>query len=95
MREVRNEDWSVFARELGLRLAEIRVSRGMSQATVAGVAGIAQGTYQRLENGESQNGRPANPWLTNMVRVCQALKVDIDDVVPDWWPDMTEGRAEA
>lgn len=85
----------MFARDLGLRLAEIRARRGLSQATVAGVAGIAQGTYQRLENGESQHGRPANPNLANIVRVCQALQVDVDDVVPGWWPDMTEGRAEA
>jgi transcriptional regulator with XRE-family HTH domain len=95
MREVRVEDWSVFARDLGHRLSEIRVRQGLSQASVAGVAGIAQGTYQRLENGESQHDKPANPYLRNIMRVCQALRVDLDDVMPDWWPDLTEGRLEA
>lgn len=95
MREIGDQEWPVFAREFGHRLGRARLAKGFTQAKLAAVAGLSEGACQRLENGESKHREPANPSLHTLAALCQALEIDLDDLVPHWWPDVTKGRAEA
>lgn len=52
--------------ELGRRLAETRLARGMTQAQLARAAGVSKRTVERLEAGGSTQ-------LTNLVRCLRAL----------------------
>jgi transcriptional regulator with XRE-family HTH domain len=84
--------WSDLAREVGLNLARARARLGLSQARVAEMAGIAEGTYQRFEKGESRPGEPLNLQLFTLLTLCQVLDVAVEDVVPREQPDLTAGR---
>jgi transcriptional regulator with XRE-family HTH domain len=95
MSETRTEEWRAFVRELGHRLSSLRVAKGFSQAELAAAAGLSRGACQRLESGESKPHEPANPQLSTLAGLCRALGISIDELVPDWWPDVSQGRAEA
>ena len=72
------DDWSRYARELGLRLQRLRHERGMTQERLAVAAGITAFTYRKLEKGESNPGTPANPRLRTLVALAAALNVELD-----------------
>ena len=82
-------DWAEYARELGHRLGRLRIERSLTQQDVADRAGIARFTYQRYEQGKSQNGHPANPSLATLIALSQALEVSITELLPSNTPDLT------
>ncbi len=65
-------------RELGSRLAAVRLARNLTQAALAEEAGLSKRTIERLESGEVATR------LSVLVRVCRALHmVDrLDALVP-------------
>jgi transcriptional regulator with XRE-family HTH domain len=54
-------------RQLGGRLAELRLERDLSQAQVANQAGVSKRTVERLESGS------VGTQLSGFIRVCRAL----------------------
>ncbi|WEV67821.1 helix-turn-helix transcriptional regulator [Bifidobacterium sp. ESL0769] len=80
--------WDDYARELGLNIARVRESKGMSQDEVAAGACLSRFTYWKLERGESNPGTPANPSLRNLLAVAQSLGVDLEDLLPGTVPDL-------
>ena len=54
-------------REIGERLARTRLERNLTQAQLAGMAGISKRTLERLESGE------AATQLTSFIRACRSL----------------------
>lgn len=54
-------------RELGRRVAEVRLARNLTQATVAEEAGVSKRTLERLEAGE------ASIQLNGLIRICRVL----------------------
>jgi transcriptional regulator with XRE-family HTH domain len=65
--------------ELGRRLAAVRLGRNLTQAQVAGQAGISKRTIERMESGEVAT------QLSGFIRVCRALDLlgGIDTLVPE------------
>jgi len=54
-------------REIGDRLARTRLERNLTQAQLAGIAGISKRTLERLESGA------AATQLTSFIRACRSL----------------------
>lgn len=73
-------------RELGSRLAAARLSRNLTQATLAEEAGVAKRTIERLETGEVASR------MSGFVRVCRVLGLveRLDAVVPTAAPGPVE-----
>jgi transcriptional regulator with XRE-family HTH domain len=73
-------------RELGSRLAAVRLARNLTQAALAEDAGLSKRTVERLESGE------VAARLSALVRVCRALGlVDrLDALVPPAAPSPVE-----
>ena len=67
-----------LARLLGKRVSEIRKRQGLTQAFVAEQTGIEYKYYQRLE---APGGRPVNPKLTTLARLCAVLDVRLDQLL--------------
>lgn len=80
-----------FARAIGLRLQRLRLERGLSQERLAHLAGISTYTYQKFEKGESKPDTPMNPRLFTILAIAQSLEVELDDILPPNWPDLTAG----
>lgn len=55
--------------ELGRRLAQIRLERNLTQARLAGEAGVSKRTVERLETGAVAT------QLSGFIRVCRVLDV--------------------
>ncbi|WP_095614165.1 helix-turn-helix domain-containing protein [Bifidobacterium criceti] len=85
------QEWSSYAKELGLRMQRFRTRKNLSQERVANDAGLSRNTYQKFEKGESMPGTPANPSLRNVMAIAQVLGVTLDELVPTPWPDL-QGR---
>jgi transcriptional regulator with XRE-family HTH domain len=84
----RNSDaWSAYARALGTNLHRARISKGISQEWLAHEAGIAAFTYQKLEKGESNPGRPANPTLRVLMALAAVLEVEVVTLLPAGNPE--------
>lgn len=64
--------------ELGKRLAQRRIARQLSQATLAAEAGVAKRTVERIEAGESVQ-------LVTLMRLCRVL--DLLDGLDQWLPE--------
>ncbi|TQJ31881.1 helix-turn-helix protein [Microbacterium sp. SLBN-146] len=73
--------WADFSSALGRRLQEARHDLNLTQEQVASASGISTFTYQKLENGESNPGTPANPRLHTIASLAKVLKIDIGDLV--------------
>jgi transcriptional regulator with XRE-family HTH domain len=69
---------AAIATELGARLARARLRRGLSQQELAGMAGLAKRTLERIEDGQPMT-------LTNLVRLLRALDLigSLDALIPD------------
>jgi transcriptional regulator with XRE-family HTH domain len=69
-------------RELGQRLARIRLDRNLTQAQLAELAGLSKRTVERLESGEVAT------QLSGFVRVCRALDLleRLETMVPELAP---------
>lgn len=63
-----------------MRLAVLRLERGLTQAQMAASTGISAKSYWRLENGQMTN--PPVRYLSNCALV---LGVPLDDVIEDEW----------
>jgi DNA-binding XRE family transcriptional regulator len=88
-------EWSTYAKELGFNIAHKRIELGLSQEQVAYAADLSRYTYQKLENGvgskptgDSSNP-PSNPSLRNVMAVAQVLGVAIEEILPEWLPDLS------
>ncbi|GHV12876.1 transcriptional regulator [Fibrobacterales bacterium] len=68
---------SAIMKEIGARLAHLRVTANLTQELLAEDAGVAKRTLERLENGESVQ-------LTNFIRILRALDLTskLDLLVP-------------
>jgi putative transcriptional regulator len=55
--------------ELGERLAQVRLERNLTQAQLAGQAGVSKRTVERLESGAVAT------QLSGFIRVCRALNL--------------------
>ncbi|WP_164996627.1 helix-turn-helix transcriptional regulator [Actinomyces minihominis] len=77
-----SEVWAEYARDLGDILHSVRRDREMSQESVAYAAGLSRYTYQRLERGLDSQGATANPTLTTLVAIANALDVGVEDILP-------------
>ncbi|QHC57912.1 helix-turn-helix domain-containing protein [Rathayibacter sp. VKM Ac-2760] len=75
-------DWTTYARELGTNLHRARMAKGESQERIAHAAGLAGYTYQKFEKGESKPGSPANPQLKTLFALCEALDIELSDLLP-------------
>lgn len=62
---------------IGDRLYAIRKKRGMTQAQVAGLAGVSERTYPEIERGI------VNMRILTFVRICDALRISPDEVLID------------
>jgi len=87
-----DDAWADYVRDLGVTLNRARHSAGLSQERLAHMAGLTRHHYQQLEKGESRPNRPANPSLRHVLALAQALGVEMVDLLPRPFPDVTEGR---
>jgi transcriptional regulator with XRE-family HTH domain len=76
----------VVLKELGERLARIRLDRNLTQAQLATQAGVSKRTVERLEAGT------VGTQLSGFIRVCRALDVmeRFDLLVPEPVPSPVE-----
>lgn len=65
-----------FLKEFGKNLQKLREARGLSTRQFAYEADISHSSVGRLEAGQ------ANPTMTTLVKIAEALKVDLDTLVP-------------
>lgn len=86
MRLSRTHSDEAVLRELGTRLAALRLAHNLTQATLAQEAGVSKRTIERLESGEVATR------LSALVRVCRVLGlVDrLDALVPVATPGPVE-----
>lgn len=63
-----------FKRALGLRIAQLRAERGMSQRKLALVLGMDRVTLNRIEQGRG------NPTLDTLQRIADGLDVPIEEL---------------
>lgn len=87
-----DDAWARYTLELGIRLHQLRVARGLSQERLAGAADITTFTYRKLEKGQSNPGTSANPRLRTLAALASALEVELRDLLPEHAPDMAVGR---
>ncbi len=80
--EVTSGGWDRFAAEMGDRIHNARVARGLSQEALAYRSGLSRYTLQRLEKGLSTPGGPANPTLRTLVSVATVLGMDVCGLMP-------------
>lgn len=73
--------WAEYAADLGRRLQDARHHLNLTQEQVASASGISTFTYQKLENGESNPGTPANPRLHTIASLATVLELDISDLL--------------
>lgn len=87
-----DEQWTHYARELGVKISQARQRAGLSQEHLANAAGISTFTYRKLEKGESNPGTPANPRLRTLVALAAVLNVPLASLLPAYIPDVSIGR---
>jgi transcriptional regulator with XRE-family HTH domain len=63
-------------REFGKNLRKLRQTKGLSTRKFAYEADIAHSAVGKLESGSS------NPTLTTLIKISEALGVDLDKLVP-------------
>lgn len=65
-----------FLKEFGKNLQKLRVAKGLSTRQLAYEADISHSSVGRLEAGL------ANPTMTTLVKLVEALDVDLNTLVP-------------
>ncbi len=81
-----SDPWERYTRELGTRLHQLRIERGLTQERLAVAANITSFTYGKLEKGESNPGTPANPRLKTLVALAEVLEVEVAELLPSFKP---------
>lgn len=76
------DPWMQYSLDLGRNLQNARVRAGLTQERVAMAAGISTFTYQKMENGESNPGTPANPRLQTLISLSVVLHQDLCTLLP-------------
>lgn len=81
--------WDQYVRELGVELQRRRLDAGLTQEQLAHRAGLTRTHYQQVERGYWKKNEPANPSLKLLVRIAQALGVEVVELLPpiagiDW-----------
>jgi transcriptional regulator with XRE-family HTH domain len=84
--------WERYVRDLGVRLQQLRVAKGLTQERLAVAADITSFTYRKLEKGESNPGTPANPRLRTLMALAEVLDVDLAELLPPGKPGVAIGR---
>lgn len=84
--------WEHYVRELGTRLHQARMAKGLTQERLAVAADITAFTYRKLEKGESNPGTPANPRLKTLVALAEMLDIQVADLLPTEMPGVAVGR---
>jgi len=74
-------EWQL-ARALAVRLRDLRLQSGITQEQAAERAGLSRNHYQLLESALSDRakGTPANPRLTTLAELAQALDCSLGDL---------------
>lgn len=67
--------YSDFKRQLGVRIAQLRSERGMSQRKFALVLELDRVTLNRIEAGKG------NPTIDTLARIAQGLDVSIEELL--------------
>ena len=86
------DPWERYVRELGIRLHQRRIERGLTQERLAVAADITSFTYRKLEKGESNPGTPANPRLRTLVALAEVLEVEVAELLPPGYPGVAVGQ---
>lgn len=76
------QTWSDFVAQFGRNVRVAREQRGLSQQRVADIAGLAEFTYRKIEQGVSNPGTPANPTLATVYSIAEALGVPAASLLP-------------
>lgn len=84
------EGWVDYATAVGSNIQRFRVQQGLSQEELAYAAGLSRYALQLFERG-GNDGRPANPQLSNIMAIAQVLGVGLQDLLPSDWPEMSDG----
>jgi len=71
------DKWEQYAVQLGQRIKDLRRAKGVSQGTACRRVGMSIDTWSRLERGEGQE-----PKLSTLMRVAEALEVELADLFP-------------
>lgn len=83
--------WEEYAKNVGIELQRRRIALNITQENLAHRAGLTRTHYQQLERGFWKPGSPANPSLKIMVRLAQALQLEVAELLPSGrdveWPD--------
>ena len=66
-----------FLKELGLRIRELRLKKGLTQQFVAAALNKEQQSYQRIEAGNT------NASIYYLYEISQVLDVDLSEITKD------------
>lgn len=78
-----------------VNLARCRaVSVGHSLPRVPKPLRMSQCIHESFEKGQSMPGAPANPSLRSIMALAQVLGVNLDELVPQPWPDLRAGTPQ-
>lgn len=69
------------AQQLGTNLRRLRAQAEQTQLETAGRAGMARSHYAALEAGSNSSGGVANPRLSTLIGLAQALDATLADVL--------------
>lgn len=67
---------------VGARVRRFRQRRGLTQQVAADLAGISQPYWSQIERGERIMDRRSTAG-----KIAHALRVDVADLIDQWWPD--------
>ena len=70
-----DEAYIDFKRDLGIRIAQLRSERGMSQRRFALVLELDRVTLNRIEAGKG------NPTIDTLARIAQGLDVSLEELL--------------
>ena len=73
----------LLSQQLGIQIARRRVEKNLSQEALADLVGISTNHLQLLESGLSDRKKrtPANPRLSTLVALSDALDVSLPDLL--------------
>jgi transcriptional regulator with XRE-family HTH domain len=86
------DGWDRYVRDLGVRLQQLRLAKGLTQERLAVAANVTSFTYRKLEKGESNPGTPANPRLKTLMALAEVLDVEVAELLPPGNAGVAIGR---